>query len=116
MMQQRELDKRIAFEERAVTKSAVYGTVSSETWAEVCEVWASVWDMLPSRAETIADGISQFRSGYDIEISWGAPVNSGMRVRYGDRYLKIVSGPSEKGVKQRLVLRCEEYSTTGIEP
>ncbi len=115
-MQQRELDKRIAFEERIVTRSARSGAPSEEAWVPVCNVWASVWDILPSQAERVGEGIALTRNEYDIEIAWGAPVTAQMRVKYRGRPLEIVSGPVEKGSKYRLVLRCTDWSSEGIAP
>lgn len=115
-MAERPLDKRIAFERRARSIDQKTKSVVSEGWATVCTVWASVWEMLPARAEREGEDISTARRVFDIEVRWGAPVDAQMRVRYGDLPLKIISGPTEKGRKHRLVLRCEAISTMGIEP
>lgn len=115
-MAERPLDKRIRFEERSRTIDPVWKTVSGESWGEVCAVWASVWEVLPARAERMGESIDVSRRLFDIEVRYGAPINAEMRVRYGELAMKIVSGPTEKGRKHRLVLRCEVVSTEGVEP
>lgn len=115
-MADRELDRRISFEARSRVIDPVWQSVAEETWVQVCEVFASVWEVLPSRAEQMGESIDVRRRVFDIEIRHGAPIDAGMRVRFGDLAMKIISGPTEKGRQWRLVLRAEVVSTEGINP
>ncbi len=112
----RPLDKRISFEVRSIVRSEAYGTVEDEDWTEAFSVFASVWEVLPGRSETVDGDMGQRRAQWDIEIRWGAAVTGDMRVNFGGRLLRIASGPTEKGRRDRLVLRCENYSAEGLEP
>lgn len=50
------LDKRIRIESKVVVRDPQYGT-EQVTWTEFACVWAEVKDILPSRAERLADSI-----------------------------------------------------------
>ena len=67
----RPLDKRITFEARTTTVEETYGTVSGEDWTEVCSVFASVWELLPGRAEKLGLSFSTSSKLFDIEVRHG---------------------------------------------
>jgi head-tail adaptor len=116
-MAKRPLDQRISFEARTAEIDEENGAVEGEVWADVCgQVFASVWEVLPQRAERLGESISTSRRLFDIEVRWGAPINGQMRVRYGDDVMPIISGPTPKGRQDRLVLICELISTEGVKP
>ncbi len=106
------LDRRITIERRTVTKDATYGSAVT-TWTEVARVWAEVRDALPSRAESVQTDAAQSVRQARIRIRYREGLDASMRVRYGQRILQIVGGPSEIGRKQFLEMMVEEYSTAG---
>lgn len=115
MIKAGDLDRRITIEQRTSSQDPVYGT-QSISWSTLATVWAQVRDILPSRAEDIADTISLARRPARIRMRYRSDVTSDMRIDYGGRKLKIVSGPAEIGRREGLELIAEEYSTEGDAP
>lgn len=109
------LDRRITIQRRTTTEDPLYGT-PVETWSDFATVWANVQDMLPSRGEAIADGLSVGRRPCRIRIRYRADVTSDMRVRFGTRTLRIVTMPAEIGRRDGLEFMAEELTTSGQEP
>lgn len=110
------LDRRISIEARTRTIDSTWRSVSQEGWSEVCRVWANVQDLLPSRAERIADGVDLALRPCRVRIRWRGDVTGQMRVRYQDRIMQIVSGPVELGRRDGLEFICQEVSTEGAAP
>ena len=109
------LDRRITIQQRTVTEDPVYGT-PVETWGDLATVWANVQDVLPSRSETIAEGLSVARRPCRIRIRYRSDVTSDMRVKYGSRMLRIITMPAEIGRRDGLEFMAEELTTGGQEP
>lgn len=110
-----DLDRRIKIQSRSVTQDPVYGT-SVETWADFATVWANVQDMLPSRGEKIAEGVAVARRPCRIRIRYRSDVTSDMRIKIGERVLRIVTMPAELGRREGLEFIAEELTTGGQEP
>lgn len=110
-----DLDRRITFQARTETTDPVYGT-KTYTWADVATVWAQVQDVLPSRAESVEDGVSLQRRPCRIRTRYRADIDGTMRVIHGTRTMRIISGPAELGRRKGLELMCEDWSTEGQEP
>lgn len=108
-------DRKIILEQRVEGQDATYGT-ATVNWTPFATVWAEVQDMLPSRAERVADGISLAKRPCRIRFLYRAGVTSEMRVNYGGRYLRIVAGPVELGRREGIELVAEEMSTEGTAP
>lgn len=106
------LDSRVTIEQKSVTQDATYGT-EVITWALLATVWAEVRDGLPSRSESVRQGLTQARDQVRVRMRYRADVDSSMRIRLGDRVLQIVGGPAEIGRREYMELMCETYSTTG---
>lgn len=107
------LDKRITLDRRVTTQDATYGA-AVESWAVFATCWAEVQDVLPSRSESVRQGLAQARSQTRIRIRYRAGVDSSMRVRFDGRTLQIIGGPAEiGGRKEYLELVCEAYTTAG---
>jgi head-tail adaptor len=119
------LDRRVRFE-RPVAAVGFNGA-GSGTWALVCEVWANVQDMLPSRGERIADGVNVSNRPARVRVRYRDGLTSTMRIVVGrnvkdadghpqwqaDRILQIVSGPAELGRRETMEFMAEEYRPAG---
>lgn len=109
---------RITFQQRTGTQHAGTGAWTY-TWADLASnphELAEVQDVLPSRAESVADGINIQRRPARIRTLYRDDITSDMRVKIGDRVLEIVAGPAELGRREGLEMVCEELSTQGDEP
>lgn len=110
-----DLDRHITFQENARTQDPVFGT-SVTSWQNIATdptVPARVQDVLPSRAETVADGISLNRRPAKVWIRYRDDITADMRIVYEGRNMRIVGSPAEIGRKQGLEFMVEEYSTEG---
>lgn len=104
------LDKRITIEQKVVTQDSTYGT-DIITWSVLATVWAEVQDVLPSRSESVKQGLAQARNQVRIRYRYRQDVDSSMRVRVGTRTLQIVGGPAELGQHSYSEIVCESYSS-----
>jgi SPP1 family predicted phage head-tail adaptor len=111
-----DLDTRITIQHRTVTGTDPIYNTPIYSWATFATVWADVQDMLPSRAERIADGINLSRRPARIRIRHLDGITTAMRIRIGSRTLGIVAGPAELGRHVGIELIAEELSTEGQEP
>ncbi len=116
---------RIRFE-RPVSDDAADGAGSGQ-WQLVCEMWANVQDMLPSRGERLAEGINVAARPARIRCAYRDGITSDMRILVGrnmkgedgepvwrtDRTMQIVSGPARLGRREGLEIMAEEYSHAG---
>lgn len=103
---------------RAGARDAVFNTPLAD-WSVAFQEWVEVQDMLPSRGERIAEGISVAARPCRIRMLWRADVSAAMRVRFDDeggRLLQIVTQPAELGFREGLELVAEEVSTMGAVP
>lgn len=107
---------RIEFQRREVTQDPVYGTTVEGEWTTVARAWAQVQDVLPSRAENLADGVSIGRRPARIRLLYRRDITSDMRIKIGDRRLRIIAGPAEIGRHQGIEIMAEQLSTEGQEP
>lgn len=105
-------DTLITIEQKSVTVDPVYGT-QVVSWSTLGTEWAEVQDMLPSRGESVADGINIQRRPCRVRTLYRSDVNSTMRITFEGRALQIVAGPAELGRREGLEFICEEYSTEG---
>lgn len=111
-------DRRITFQHRIGTTHPVYGT-KVYTWENLPTkptVWAEVQDVLPSRAERVAEGVNLARRPARIRTRYRDDITGEMRVKVGDRVLQIVAGPAVLGRREGLEMICEELSTQGEAP
>lgn len=109
------LDTRIRIERKIVIPDPLYGT-EKVAWVEFATVWAEVQDVLPSRAERLADSIVIANRPARIRMRHLVGITPDMRVIIGDRTLQIVSGPSEIGRRQGIELIAEQHSSEGATP
>jgi SPP1 family predicted phage head-tail adaptor len=106
------LDRRISIDARTVTQDTTNGS-EVVTWVLLATVYAEVRDALPSRSESVQQGLVQRRNQVRIRIRYRGDFDSTARVRYGSRTLQIVGGPSEIGRREYEEIVCEEYASTG---
>lgn len=109
------LDRRIRIEYKVSTQDADYGT-EVITWTTFATVWANVQEVLPSRAETQAQGIRIENKPARVRTRWMTGITSDMRVIYldrDDRQMRIVAGPVEMGHREGLEFMVENFTTSG---
>jgi head-tail adaptor len=119
------MDRQIGVWRKSTTQDATYGTeiealvplvaaagspVVPERW------WAEVQDVMPSRSESIKQGLNISALPTRVRLRYRSDIDSSMLVDiYGDgdpvRY-SIIGGPAAiGGRKQRIELLLERYST-----
>lgn len=108
-------DRRITFTKTARTQDE-YGGWTEGDFEPFATVWAEVQDILPSRAESVADNLSMARRPSRIRTLYRADLTSDMQVEYAGRTLRIISGPAELGRREGLEFVAEELSTEGDQP
>jgi len=118
------LDRQITVERKSVTSDPDYGT-EVITWVPLAVLpgsppvaerfWAEVQDVMPSRSESVLQGLAVARNQTRIRIRWRADITSAMRmIVHGDADVlyQIVGGPAEiRGRKTMLEMVCERYSS-----
>ena len=117
-MDSRILTSRIRLEAKSTVIDADYGT-QTITWTPFATVRAQVQDVLPSRAESQAEGIRIAERPARIRFRYIAGVTSDMRVILvdrADRVMQIIAGPAEMGRREGIELVAENYSTSGAAP
>ena len=105
------LDRRIRIE-RPIADDSLDGA-GSGSWQLVAEVWASVLDALPSRAERLADGINVAARPARVRMGFRSDVTPEMRFVMGNRIMQITAGPAELGRRDGLEFMVEEYRPAG---
>ena len=119
------LDKRIRIE-RPVRGQGL-DAAGSGTWEPVAEMAAEVQDMLPSRGERMAEGITVTERPARVRVRYREDINATMRVLIGknvrgddgepewrtDRIAAIVSEPAELGRRQWSEFMVQQYSAPG---
>lgn len=108
------LDHRVAIEYPATTQNASYGTPVI-TWTLLAVVWANVQDILPSRSESVRQGLEVARNQTRIRYRYRTDVDSTMRIVIRgpvERVLQIVGGPAEiSGRHEFCEVVCEAASS-----
>src|SRR6266508_6985042 len=107
------LDRQILIEKKSVAQEATYGS-ETVTWVPLSTVngqperyWAEVQDALPSRAESVTQGLAMARNQVRIRFRYRNDVDSSMRVTvFGDstnQIMQIVGGPAAVGGRKELI-------------
>ena len=118
------LNRLITIERKQVVQDASYGT-EVITWVPLAvlpgspavaeKFWAEVQDVLPSRSESVQQGLALARNQTRIRIRWRNDIDSSMRITvHGDADVvyQIVGGPAEiRGRRRLLEMMCEKYSS-----
>jgi head-tail adaptor len=109
-----ELDRQITFQRKVPATG--FASAGKEKWENVptaVNIAAGVLDVLPSRSEKLADGLTIANRPSRIRMRYRADITSDMRIIYGTRVMQIVAGPVELGRRGGLELVAEDYSTAG---
>ena len=118
------LTRLITVEQKQVVQDANYGS-QVVTWVPLAVLpgsppvaerfWAEVQDALPSRSESVMQGLAVARNQTRIRIRWRSDIDSSMRITvHGDADVvyQIVGGPAEiRGRRRMLEMMCERYSS-----
>lgn len=108
-----DLTTPVEIQQRATTQHPVYGTQVEAGWATIATVWAQVQDMLPSRAERIAEGIDIARRPARVRMWFRDDITTDMRLKVGTRLMKIVAGPAVLGHRAGIEIMAEDQTTEG---
>ena len=118
------MDREITIQKKEVTQDATYGT-EVVTWVPLVALpgspvvgerfWAEVQDALPSRAESVVQGLAVARNQVRIRFRYRDDVTSAMRVLLhgdgADEVLQIVGGPAAVGGRKEMTeIVCERIS------
>lgn len=98
------------------TKATGVRSAGKGTWATISTVWANVQDMLPSRAEKLAEGLSIVRRPARVRMRYREDVTPDMRLQMGTRLMRIVAGPIELGRREGIEMVVEDYTAAGEDP
>ena len=106
-----QLDRRITIKKTVITQDAHGAAVT--TWTHFATVWASKQDALPSRAESVTQGVlKQAANQTRFRFRYIDGLDSSMRVEHDGIVYNIVGGPAEIG--DRLMyqeIMAERYAT-----
>lgn len=124
-----ELNRAVRIDRKAVSGDAEYVAPDSQFGTEnvrwtplvmlpgspsvAATLWAQIQDALPSRSESVLQGIALARNQSRIRLRWLDGVDSSMRVVdlvSGDVY-QIIGGPAMLGRREFLELMCERISS-----
>ena len=118
-MQPAKLDRQITIEKKSVTQDPTFGT-EIVTWVPLVpapgdpKLWAEVQDVLPSRSESVTQGLAVARNQTRIRLIYRSDLDSSMRVTvHGDTdvVMQIVGGPAMLGRREMTEIVCEKLSS-----
>ena len=120
-----DLDRRIRIEEKVTTQDATYGT-EVITWQSIAfepgspsvavQIAAQVQDVLPSRSESVRQGLELARNQTRVRIRYRSGIDSSMRIVLlgeTETIYQIIGGPAELGRREALEFVVEKFSTAG---
>lgn len=107
-----ELDKQIRIE-RPVAAASFKGAGSGDWQLVQDKVWASIKDILPSRAEKLAEGINVSTRPARVRMRFREDITPDMRFVFGARIMQITAGPAEIGTRDGVEFMVEEYRPAG---
>lgn len=115
-----EYDREIQLLERANVRDATFNT-DSPVWLPRGTVFAQVRDVLPSRADSLAEGVDLAKRPCRVRIRWDDALfdlfaTGKLRLKIRGHELRVVSGPAELGRREAIELTAEELSTEGQRP
>jgi SPP1 family predicted phage head-tail adaptor len=107
-----QFDRRVRIEREVVTRDPAFNS-QVKTWVEVATVWADVQDVLPSRAESVQQGVDIAGRPSRVRMRYRAGITPDMRVVIlgrEERIAQIVAGPAEIGRREAIELMVTRYS------
>jgi SPP1 family predicted phage head-tail adaptor len=105
-----DLNKRCKIEQRATTQDSTYGTLTT-TWTLLAVVWCQLQDVLPSRSESVKNGMQIAANQSRFRCRWRNDIDSSMRLTVDGVNYQIIGGPAELGKREFLELMLERYSS-----
>lgn len=108
-----QLDRRCRIEYPGVTGQDDFGG-EIIGWLPLAVVWANVRDEMPSRAESVLQGLEVARNQTRVRLRWRSDITSAMRLiiyRPNPITYEVVGGPAELGRKEYLELMVERLSS-----
>jgi SPP1 family predicted phage head-tail adaptor len=109
------LDRRVKILQRVTTRNEADGT-DVVSWVLLAKVWAELKDVLPGRAERLADVVSIERRPVQMRARWRDDVTIDMRLEYRGRQYRIVSGPAMLGRRKGMEILAELLVPEGQKP
>jgi head-tail adaptor len=118
-------NRRLRIEKEAPDDS--FDSAGSDPWVPVAAAWASVQDVLPSRAESAGQGINITNRPARVRMRYRTDIDASMRFNLGregkdedgnpiwrsERIVQIISGPAEIGFREEVEFMVESYSASG---
>jgi head-tail adaptor len=107
------LNTRCRIEYKSVTQDANYGT-DVVTWMLLAVRWCNVQDALPSRSESVRQGLTVALNQTRLRLRYCTDIDSSMRVvinRPDQTIYQIVSGPAILGDKDGVEFMLEKVSS-----
>ncbi len=105
-----DLNKRCRIEYKSVKNDPIYGT-EQITWQLLAVVWCNVQDVLPSRAESIKNGVAVASKQSRLRIRFRKDVDSSMRVLIDGVGYQFISDFAELGQREYLEAMIEKYTS-----
>lgn len=106
-------DEKVTIEHLVGDPDPVYGT-ETKTWVPLLvRYWANVQDVLPSRAETVKNGLGKSVQRARLRMQGAQAVRVDMRVilhSRGDRVMQIIAGPALLDDRVHTEFQLEGYS------
>lgn len=117
-----ELDRLVEVQYKSTTLDPVHGTpvdawlplvLSADSPPVAVHLPAQIQDALPSRSESVTQGLATARNQTRIRLRWRDDIDSSMRVVdvETDVIYQIIGGPAMLGRREFLEIQCERYST-----
>lgn len=110
-------DEQVTIEQRTATRDPDFGTEieGAGGWEIVADhVWANVQDVLPSRGESTANGLTNSITRARLRIDVDDRITTAMRVTLhgkGDRLMQIVAGPALLDDRRHVEFMLEGFSS-----
>jgi len=110
-------DEQVTIEQRTTARDPDFGTEIEGVgaWEVVADhIWANTQDVLPSRGETTANGMTKAVTRTRLRIDVDDRITTAMRVTLhgkGDRLMQIVAGPALLDDRRHVEFMLEGFSS-----
>ena len=106
------LNKRCRIEQKTTTTDEDYGT-EVITWSLLTVCWCEVLDVLPSKSESVKNGLAVAANQARIRLRYRTDIDSSMRMNINGITYQIIAGPATIKGGQYIELMAEKYSSNG---
>lgn len=113
-----QLDRRITIQRQQVDTAGEFGPQPTDTWVNafplLARIPAQVWDDLPSKSESVQNGLRMADRPARVRIRYMRGITSDMRVVVHnelDEVFQISGGPAEIGRREWIEFTIRGYST-----